>query len=380
MPDRKLYTIAIPADIQTRSRPQTQRQLSKSGVVAGGNAQAEAVSLDPNEVRIEGTIRDFQFGQLRATELEELFGAPDISTVPYYVVDERHPRDGYYALEQVVPEPPAPQEENIQRVDGRLTRRGSHSSHWRAAETTIDPVENDFGTTQEARIGIPTAAAKVRWFDPATKQRDSATPVTSTTGEFGTVDVFDAEAAPYEDPVLLYEIAYADDPRADVMVWDDRGHGSRDDGSGAPQWQKVFQRDHEYQGERVVSNKLLRLTFDESANTLSAEQWNDTSDTWGSVALGTSDWELFDADLTFIGLARVEGQIEFRNPATSPTSYYALDMSLASGATAARWTRPPNESDPTPSGLVTLLDPIADGTILDPQSTRSIVERTEVQK
>ncbi len=386
MPDRRIYTLSIPAGVQESASTDLRRQLATSGTVTPGPAQAESIATDPDERRLEGHFGHETFGPILAAEFEELFGAADVGAVPYVVVGAEDPRDGYYELgSQCRVEPGHPADDAIWRFrNARLTRVGSRRSHWRAVRTNQEfRNDYDFGSTETAAVGIPAAASKVRWFDAETGAREEATATTTRTGEFGDVDVYDADASSFAAPTLIYDVAYADDARADLRVWDTRGTADRDDADGTPQWQMVFDPSHDYVGVPAVSNKLLRLTFDEPNNSLSAERWGAGSSAWTSQSLGTSDWELFDVDVYYLGVERVEAQVEFRDPTQSPTAFHSLDMRLWRGGADAQWVRTRTDKESAtapPQGLQDLLAPIATSNTMSARADAGLVGRSEARK
>lgn len=375
---RTLYTLPLPTDAQTSTGQEHRRQLSKQGTVDGSDPVAEAVSTDPNEFTLEGQFRG-RYADVMATEIEELFSAGDVREVPFFG-DFDGPADGYYTLETVDVNPVHPGVDDLDQFNGRITYVGSRRSHWRALDCAPAPVENDFGSEETALVGVPATASKARWFDAVSKQREEATPIETHSAEHADVAVYDALDASFEDPTLIYDVPYDAEGPIDPMVWDDRGEGDREDGDGVPQWQDVFDTRHNYVGDPVLSNGLVRLFVDEDANDLTAEEWDDGADEWSAVALGTSDWELFDLDITRIGIERVEAQVEFWDPTASPTEYYSLDMLLRSGATEPQWIRPEDETSATPSGLQDLLDPVASAHAQSAQATQTVISRAEVRR
>jgi hypothetical protein len=127
----------------------------------------------------------------------------------------------------------------------------------------------------------------------------------------------------------------------------------------------------------VLDNKLFRLRVDDAAESMAAEQWDDAGGAWTPVSLGASSWVPEDYDLYRVAPAEAVARIRFRD--TSDGSTYALDASLKRGARGLRFTRPPNEGDITPDGLVDLLSPAAVGGITDPNESLGLRARSEVR-
>jgi hypothetical protein len=248
----------------------------------------------------------------------------------------------------------------------------------RATRTTVVQVDHPFGNTLDAVVGVPADARKLRWLNEETGARETVTvQATRTTSSGRDVDVLFAEVSSYDDPTAIYEIDYADIGWTDPRVWDDRGFADIEDADGRTQWQKVFATAHRYDGQAVVENGLVRLFFDEANNSLTVEEWDTGTASWSSVSLGASDWELYDADLRDIGLARVRAQVEFRDTTQSPTAYHRLSMRLTRGINWPIWANS-IEGSAVPSGLQTLLDPVASATVFDAQATAALIPRAEV--
>lgn len=389
MTERHLYNLTLPEDAQTRSQSQLQRQLATQGALGSSTGVVESVSLDPSDQTLRGAFRG-KYARLMAAEVEELFDAGGIESVPYHGAGTQTPEDGYYALRNADIGPADPRAgANINhQFDGVLAKEGTRRSHYRSVAVNVTQPTNDFGSDTQARVGAPATASKVRWFDPVSRASEPASSVATRTGEFANVDVYEATNSSFTDVAngdgrvgLIYDVAYTNDPDTDCKVWDDRGVAKTDaDGNNA--WQHVFRASHEFAGIPVVENTLFRLEIDEANNALSAYRWDTTTSpsSYTSVALGTSDWELYELDLREIGLARVDAQMQFRDTTVSPTAFFRLDMSLERGLQNPRWTVPqPSQQGTTPSGLQTLLDPIANADAYAPNPAKGLRAREEVR-
>lgn len=377
MTDKRLYGLPIPNDAQTSTSGETRRNVAAQGSLSDDPSPVEAISLEPGERSLTVQYRA-RYAELLAESLEQLFDAGSIEEVPYYGVDRQTPQDGYYTLERSSPSQPDPRIDGVHETQGVLRKAGTRNSHWRSVASTPAQVENDFGTDTTAYIGVPATAEKIRWFNRETGGTESGSVVVTRAAEHGDVDIYDADTVSFSTPVLIYDLAYDQEGRVDPVAYDTNGNDSKTDSDGVVQWQAVFRSENEFEGDAVFDNGLLRLVFDEPGQSLSAEEWDAGNETWNAVSLGTSDWVLFDLDLTRISPARIEGQVGFEN--TADGSLYSLDMVLARGADAVLWMRPDNEPDPTPSGLVNKLDPIADRSIVDLQDAQTLTARGEVRK
>ena len=359
MTDTRLYALTIPEGSQTRLDATVQQQQALQAVLGSDTGSVESIATDPGERPLTVEYAD-QYAAVRAAELREL--AQGLSQpVPYYGIGTSTPEDGYYSLSAIAEAGPVdPRSDAFQRVRVRLTKEGTPASDWRAVSTDQAQVDHPFGNDTEAPVGIPAAAEKVRWYNVETEAVATPTVQTTRSAADGDVDILDADAAPYDAPEVIYELAYGEEGLVDPRVWDTRGLANRTDSNSALQWAKVFAASHDYSGDVVVENGLLRLTVDEPADPgIQAERY--TSGSWSSVSLGASSWEVFDWDVRTIGLARVGGVAEF----TDGSGYHTLSWRLDRGAEGVLWATSDSEG-PVPSGLQTLLDPIAAEHIYDP--------------
>jgi len=143
------------------------------------------------------------------------------------------------------------------------------------------------------------------------------------------------------------------------------------------QWQRVYLTDHEWQGNIVLESDRLRLVIDQPKDDLRAYRYNADEGQYNLVQLGASDWRLFDVDITSIGLATIEAQLEFEGLTSGAT--HNLNLSLIRGLEDAVWSVPSNE-DSTPQGLIDRLDPIAATTDTVAVPEQDVVKRTEVDR
>lgn len=372
--NKRLYTLTVSEEAQQVENRTQQRGVQALGPVTGTEPAAETVSLEPGERQLQGQLRG-QYADEMAAELEELFGG-GIEAAPFYAVGGAGDEDGYYELGTIRTKPVDPRSTAAYEFDGRITAAGTRRSHWRSVSTRATQRTTDFGSGTNEVLAVPAAATKVRWAKPESAGREAASTTGTVTAEFGDLDTYEASASTYVDPVLIYDLAYAEEGKTDVRVWDDHGNASRTDANGDTQWQKVFAANHEYDGDPIVANGRIRLTFDEATPAITAEAYSAGS--WGTVSLGSSTWELFDLDLTLITPVDVRGQVEFTD--TSDGSMYSLDMTLQRGREFPSWFIPENLSGPTPTGLQDLLNPIAEGETIDLKPSQGLVGREEVRQ
>jgi len=280
--------------------------------------------------------------------------------LPFYGISEQTPEDGYFAVSGLDRGGPVdPRSGKFQRARVSLTREGSPASHFRRIQTAPAQVDHPFGSDTSAPVGVPAAAKKVRWFQPATKSTAIPTVQTTRTTEGGDVDILDANNAPYDQPELLYELPFSEEGLTDVRVFDTDEYNARTNGDGALQMQKVFSTSHEYLGPPDIGNNLIRLRPDETASgssSLLVVRFSNGS--YNFQSLPSSSWSVFDWDIRTIGMATAAGVAEF----SDGSSFHTLRWRLHRGAENFLF----GTDSPVPSGLQTLLDPIAADHTLDP--------------
>jgi len=371
---RELYSLVIPANAQTVSRSEIQRNLATHGLLDESSAAVESLSLEPGEQALVGQFRG-KYASMMAAEIEELFDAGNISSVPFF--DPAGSKsDGYYSLKNVDVEPLDPNLAYVQKFDGALTKEGTREEMHRRVTTNRYQAENDFGNQQTAYVGVPAAATDVAWYNRETEATEPVSVVETRTAEHGDVDVVDAQASSFDSPALVFDLPYQQEAKVDTVVWDDHDRAKLDS-DGINAWQWVFASGHEFDGSPVIDNGLVRVRF---ADSLTVEEYDTSADAWTAVSLGDSSWELDAWDITRIGPVRVDGHVRFRDPTQSPTAYFTLDMSLKRGYFAPQWVVPESVDESTPGGLRTLLDPVANESIVDSQGEQTLISRSDLHE
>jgi len=368
MSNDRLYALPIDADAQLFDQADLQRNQATQAPVANGPATVRSVSLEPNERLLDGAYK----GRLAAVlgrEFEELAHNDAIGTMPYYDTAGQSKRDAYVTLADVTVTDPVDGAGTVASFSGVLTRAGTRRTHWRAVETAPTDVGSVFKSSTDPLVGVPASATAVRWYDDTTGTTARATVQSTDTTPSGDVDLFNTADPSFDAPTLIYDLPdYADDWTADPLVYDTLGNSGRTDADGIPQWQHVFDTAHEFEGDVVISNGLLRLTIAEGSG-LSAEQYSDGTGTWNSVSVDATSWTPVSVDLRRIGQARVVAETLWEDSG----SYEEVTLALHRGETDARV---PEGS--MASGLQTHLDSIAAGTTKDPQPTVTLVSRSDV--
>lgn len=377
MGTKRLYVLAIPGDALTGADNTRQRNTAQHGFVNQSGQSVESISQQPGTRRLRGAFRG-AFAEDMAQELTELADTASFGHVPYFDEAGQTPDEGYYTMERSVVNPADPRMEYVHPFDVSLSKAGTRNTSWRTVELSVSNPSTPFGVTDRAYVGVPGAATKVRWMNTESGATQSAVAVDTVSAEYGSVDRFDAYSAPYEPETraLVYDLDYAEEGKVDVSIWDTRGL-AKHDANNVRQWMHVFDPSHVFEGEAVIDTGRLRLTMDDTAQTMSATQWDAGTSTWTSVTLGTSDYELYDLDITYNDGSRVDAQLLFEDSVGGGT--YGLDASFLRGYDAVMFTTPENQSGAIPAGLDTLLAPIADTATHVADPTKTLTDRSEVR-
>jgi hypothetical protein len=384
MTDKRLYTVSIPEQAQTRGEETMQRNVPSIAAVAGGSTSVTPTGVEADERDLRVQYKGYN-DDLMAAMLAELAGSDTIETVPFFGINpdgtrDRTQRDGYYSVSRNQKSNPDDRLAKFPTVVLNIKRVGTQKTDWRYLSSKPTQVENQFGNDTTEQVGVQASATKVRWYD-GDISTTMASPNSTVTTEFGDVDIYVSADSPYSVTKLIYELPYPEEGKTDVSVWDTRGKSSKTsnvNGETVLDWMRVFSTSHEYQGEIVLSNSRVRMYVDENTPSLSYEEY--TSGSWSSVSLGTSDWTILDVDVTTIDYSRISGWSEFQN--TSNGNTYTLAFTLDRGATGFIWYIPENlvsSQGDVPSGLKTLLDPSASNRIVRMNTNQTVRKREEVR-
>lgn len=422
MSDKRLYALRVPRGSLTRASSTAEQQQALQTLLSSDIGSVQSTGTSPTEQPLTVEIAD-NYAARRAREFAELTTIDE--PVPFVTADSDGATSAYVLVSTASPEPVDPRSEAFQRVELQLQEVGTTQTHYRAIQTAVEDLDTDgaWADTDKAPVAVPQTAKKVRWFDPGTKERADPDVVESRTGEFRTVDILDASAAPFEDPELIYEQELEEDAWPDVRVWDDRETISADvetdetqsvaadetqtddspfvvagrfdiqgqhniqaqdlgrqDGDGALAWQKVFSAGHEFAGNPVLETGRLRIVPDEGSSELRVYRWDDSDEAYVRDRLPTTGWQLYDFDVGRVGLARVDARAEFYDPGQSPTAYYDLDISLERGLDGLLVSRPSGVDDSIPDGLIERLEPAVADWARTASPTKTTRSRSSVRR
>lgn len=393
-----LYTTPLPEASATSEKNAVAQQLAKNGLINGGGSAVETVSSSVPDLLLEGQYR---FGEHISTNLarslRELSNG-SLGPLPIYHRDKDWSDQGYYVVEQAEIEPLHPKQQSVWKYSVTLSKSGTQSKFWRSVRTNPQTADNPFGSATAPEIGLSIRARKVQWFDDVGGAIGEATPQRRVEGEHDYLDIYDASEPPFDNPVLIYDIPYNEEYKTNCEVRDtynrdqyryenesDAIVGDATVGSATvsktvrvgAQHQRVYVTDHDWAGDMVLETDRLRLVIDQPEDVLRAYRWSPTDGQWTLVQLGASDWRLYDVDLTTVGLARIEAQLEFEDLSTGDR--HSLNATLVRGLDEVIWTVPSNESTP-PQNLLDRLAPIAATTDRVPAPTQDVIKRTEVDR
>lgn len=379
MTNRRLYTVTIPVDaLRPNTGQANQRQEVAKLTGLSGDGSVTSVGSNPGEFRVEGQFRGTG-AEMMAREVSELGASEAISSVAFYDAEQSVSSAGYYTVEQIQNRRFRPQRPEVASFSVRLAREGTRDSHRRYLQTNRRQVTNDWGSDATERLGVPSTATKVTWISEDQSKTQPATAAGSVPAEFGTVDLYDpTTVSGYGSPGLVYQLPYDGSGDVDVAVFDtyDRGEFALD---GNFSWQQVFQASHEFEGAVVVENGVVRVTFDESDNSITAEEWDDGTDAWADRALGAAGgWQVVDVDLIEAEPSRLWLQAAFED--TDDGSRYRLDVFLFRGWENLLFAVTQSGSGPVPADLVTYLDPIASPRYTDAKCEKRLLDREELRE
>lgn len=363
-----------------------------------GTGTAISSPADTVDVRVVFEGDDVSW---RAAELDQLANAPQFAPI---AVADLPPvgLDAYYAASSTTRDSQlnlsrsefSSEKADTEKVDLTLTRIGTQKKVVRTLKPAPYMADHEFGNDLGALVALPADARKVRWLDRDTDERELADPVDTVATAYGDADVYDLEGAlgfefdaedPPDAPLLVYEISKDQDANSDVRLWDTRGYESLEV-DGQRQWQHVFSKDHEFDGEIVVDNGLLRLWIDEDDGTVDAQEWDDSTEEWTDLGLAEdqpADVELFDVDVQSIGMVRdrVQLTLDVSDLDTErDLDLFALDLILSNGRDDVLVTIPDGEEGPIPDDLQDWLEAIASESLVDAQPSKTLISRSEVRK
>jgi hypothetical protein len=390
----QLYNIWLQDGATATAEDEIRADIQQAGFVGQGGTASERVSAESIDLTVTGQFRlgDVLSKKL-AVELDSL-GASAYEAVPLYDDEKVDRKRKYYHVAQADTQPAHQTTDGTFEYTVALSEAGTRQDNWRATRTGSETVQTDLTAGDNPRIAVDAQAGKVRWFDPA-DGTESATLQTTVAGEGGGYDLYDPTEPSFDDPILLYEVAFSAESETDTIVYDDRNVAktltfasaggfqydtaqydtvSYEESASATQWHHVFHEAYEFEGRPVVDTGRLRVRFDESAGTITAYQF--TNGAYFETAIDQGDYELFDADIEVIGPTDVRVFTEWED--TTDGSIDAATLSFQRGIDEVLVRAPPGASNVV-DALEDVLDAIALGWDTDPTPSLDLVRRTEVK-
>lgn len=286
----RLYLTPIPDADADESEDRYVGNVEEAGKLNAGGTAVENVAADSNTLRVNGR---FEFGRVLsrklARELKSLSRGP-YEALPLTVESAENIDDGYYEVGEADVSPVHPLTDTIYTYEVSLTPAGTREDTVRSIETAPEDVNTGLATGDPGRVGITASARRVKWYDES-QGSERATPSDTVTAEFGDVDLYDLEDAPYDMPSLAYDVPLEDDGRVDVRVFDDRGRDkfATSGGEEVNVWTHAFDTGFEFTGAAVADNGLIRLRLDDD---VTAEEYDPDSDSWDAVEIDSGDLTL----------------------------------------------------------------------------------------
>lgn len=380
MPDYRLYTATLSAGMfAAESNTTSTEQVLAKLAGLGGTGTVTDTGGNPDELPLRGQIKG-PLADLASAELRELITAPDYDALPFYGVNEQTTNDGYYTAEGGRTGRVRPQAPGGDEFQARLVRKGTPGDLRRIVDTTPKQRPHQWGTATDAIVGVDANASRVYWLDADATDRTAASPTTTLSAEYGDVDQYRVDNAPYDNPRLGYTLPLDEEGNVDSVVFDTWNNNRTE--SGAFAYQQVYRRDHIPRGDWELNNGLVRLTINPTPDPhgLTAETYSGGS--WSDTALGTSDWRLAEIDIRRIAPTAVRARTEWVD--TAGSAEHTLEMVLSRGLDAVQFFEPTDgdgntlQAQQAPQGLVDYLAPIASANRIDPDGQQGLIERAKL--
>lgn len=374
----QLYVTPLPDSQATSADEGVRAQIQQSGLLQQGGTATEKIASEDIDLVVDGKF-DFgaKFSRKIADEIESL-GESEYAGVPLFTPNapDSGRNSGYYEVEQVDVSPSHPVNQDAFEYTVGLKFTGTREEMWTSVETTIEDVETGLATGSNSPIGLPSTASKVRWFSESSG-KENASVSSTVSAEFGDVYLYDPQDTSITNPILLYELDYADTGNVDVRVYDDRNLAKyyTVGGEEFSQWTHAYHTSYEYEGDPIVDNGLHRLRYDEADGLVLPQYYDSSAGQWTPQTVDHSNYSLVDAEFTKISPADVRTYCEFVD--TDSGALYPVILShqrglsnpIARGPEGAGW----------PASFENYLNQFCSTNTTDTKPTRTLKAREAVK-
>jgi hypothetical protein len=361
---KQLGPVLLPqAEASVDTQPRKQTNLSETGFLSSGSVDVERVTNSAPTLTLSGRFRPPLVPRDRVPLLADEFDsliAGDIGPLGLFDQDGANGRlAGYYEVEEGSSEPTHPERPTIQDWSLTLRRVGNRSNLFRAVTTTETAIDNPFSVSSPPTPGVLIPSlSDARWFNSATGTTERATANSGVETPDGTAAKYLPSGASFDDPVLLYDVPLDVDVIA-TRVFNNRGFLDKFDSNGVRQWRAVYDPEFQPTGSDeglFLTNRRLRILAGDPPNGgFGADEWDPQNNQFSTVISLTNSWVPQTIDLVDIGLHQITVDLRMSDGSTTHPARFRLPY----GATRARITSAPSASGAMPSGLQSLLDPIA---------------------
>lgn len=391
MQDTRLYTIGIPGSARTRAGQSNQQRVAANASLSSQGSGARSLGSEPGSRDIDVQYKGYNSEVMARMLIELAKNANGFEVVPWFAVDENGESvpselNAWYAVERAEQTGSNPRVPEPSTVSLSLKETGTTKTVWRrlSVQRTVANVEgiiDDPGT--DSFVAISSSSSTVRWFD-GESETAAASPTSSSNREFGRIQYYDLETAPFDADSLIYQVPYNITGLNDLKVWDTRGFDRKTqvvNGTRAVEWMKVFAPDHEFEDRAIIDNGRTRVHLDEATGEFRVDLLDLGNSDWLEQANNSqTDWQVSDVDLTYVGPSRVTAYVIWSDGPYGAT--YPLWLTIRRGHQRPHWYRPQSraaEMEAVPTELGDLVSVWANDSTFSVATQCGVIERQEVR-
>lgn len=371
----QIYHIPIPDADADRLESRYSANVEQSGVLEGDGSFVENVATESNTIEQSGR---FEFGRILseklATELDSL-AESNYRALPVFVDGDGESEDvGYFEIQSADVSEVHPVTNTVYTYTIELVPKGTREDSRRAVMINPEDVSTGLSTGGPAPIAAPSEATEVRWFDDAEGSVE-ATPSDTVTTEYGDLDRYAYGDAPFDTPTLIYDVPLSKDGPTDVRVYDDNDRekfSTLSDGTQVNTWVHAYNTGFDFNGGAVIDNGLTRVYLDDTPS-VSAEEYDETSDSWSDIELDSGDLSLKEWSIMRISPTRTRVRLVAKDEVEGDLRNAYLNMNR--GVSGVILRQPRNESLSTK--FESWFSPVASDVSEDPQPEKDLKDRGE---